>query len=161
MLQLTDYPQIKLMIIGGSFFGNAVNEDNFIHSLKNKAKTIRDRIIFTGFVPYDKMPDYLQLADIAVIPSIWNDPFPTTELEAQAIALPIITTLRGGIPEEVSKENAILLETDEHLTDHLTAAILYLYHHPEKRIQMSAVSYECSKFFNKERFAKDFFNALL
>jgi len=161
MLQLTDYPQIKLMIIGGSFFGNTDCEDDFIHSLKNKAKTIGDKIIFTGFVPYEQMPDYLQLSDIAVIPSIWNDPFPTTELEAQAMGLPIITTLRGGIPEEVSEENAILLETDEHLADHLTIAILDLYYHPEKRTQMTAVSYERSKYFHKERFAKDFFNALV
>ena len=161
MRQLTDYPQIKLMIIGGSFFGNTDYEDDYIHSLKNKAKTIGDKIIFTGFVPYEQMPDYLQLSDIAVIPSIWNDPFPTTELEAQAMGLPIITTLRGGIPEEVSEENAILLETDEHLADHLTIAILDLYYHPEKRTQMTAVSYERSKYFHKERFAKDFFNALV
>lgn len=161
MLKLKDNPHIKLMIIGGSFFGNTNNEDQFIRSLKEKAKVIQDNIIFTGFIPYKNMPDYLQLSDIAVIPSIWNDPFPTTELEAQAMGLPIITTLRGGIPEEVSEENAILLETDEHLADHLTIAILDLYYHPEKRTQMTAVSYERSKYFHKERFAKDFFNALV
>lgn len=160
MLELKDYPHIKLMIIGSTFFGNTGNEDHFVRSLKNKASSIEDKIVFTGFISYDKMPYYLQLADIAVIPSIWNDPFPTTELEAQAIGLPIITTVRGGIPEEVSVDNAILLETDEHFTGHLVAAILDLYHHPEKRRQMTAVSYERSKYFNKERFAKDFFNAL-
>lgn len=160
MLQLTDYPQIKLMIIGGSFFGNTDCEDDFIHSLKNKAKTIGDKIIFTGFVPYEQMPDYLQLSDIAIIPSIWNDPFPTTELEAQAMGLPIITTKRGGIPEEVSEDNAILLETDTQFINNLAVAILNLYKSPQKREKMATVSLMQSKLYDKEIFAQKFFEAI-
>ena len=160
MLQLKDYPNIKLMVIGGSFFGNTNNEDEFILQLKEKAKTIQDKIVFTGFVPYEKMPDYLQIADIAIIPSIWNDPFPTTELEAQAMGLPIITTRRGGIPEEVSEDNAILLETDECIVENLAAAIINLYEHPEKREKMAAVSQERAKLFSKEAFAEKFLAAI-
>lgn len=160
MLLLKDFPKIKLMIIGGTFFGNTNHDDDFIHSIKEKAKEIKDKIIFTGFIPYEKMPDYLQLADLAVIPSIWNDPFPTTELEAQAMGLPIITTRRGGIPEEVSETNAILLETDERFVENLASAILDLYKHPEKRQEMATASHERAKLFDKETFAKNFFNAI-
>lgn len=160
MLSLKEFPKIKLMIIGGSFFGNTNEDDEFILSLKDKAKMIEDRIVFTGFIPYDKMPDYLQIADIAVIPSIWNDPFPTTELEAQAMGLPIITTKRGGIPEEVSEENAILLETNENFINSLSNAILELYQKPEKRKQMAIVSLKRSLLFDKNTFAAHFFDAL-
>jgi len=160
MILLKDRPQIKLMIIGGSFFGNTNDEDEFIRSLKDKAMKIKENIVFTGFIPYEKMPDYLQIADIAVIPSIWNDPFPTTELEAQAMGLPIITTQRGGIPEEVSDKNAILLDTDEHFVKNLATAILELYEHPERRKQMAMVSIERAKLFDKETFAANFFAAL-
>lgn len=160
MLMLKDTPKIKLMIIGGTFFGNAGNEDKFVRSLKNKAKKIENNIVFTGFIPYEDIPNYLQLADIAVIPSIWNDPFPTTELEAQAMGLPIITTRRGGIPEEVTEKNAILLETDDHFVNNLASAILNLYQHPEKRKQMAAASIERSILFDKEEYAKKFFTAL-
>ena len=148
------------MIIGGSFFGNTNNEDEFVRSLKNKAKEVKEKIVFSGFIPYEKMPDYLQLADIAVIPSIWNDPFPTTELEAQAMGLPIITTVRGGIPEEVTENNAILLETDKHFVNNLADSILDLYQHPEKREQMSKASIDHSKLFDKEVYAQKFFAAL-
>ena len=106
------------------------------------------------------MPDYLSIADVSVIPSIWDDPFPTTVLEAQAMGLPIITTRRGGIPEEVTEDNAILLNTDENFVDNLAAAILDLYQHPEKRKRMSAASLERSKLFDKETYAKNFFAAL-
>lgn len=160
MLKLKDTSNIKLLILGSSFFGDAINEDEFIKSLKSKTRVIADRISFTGFIPYSKMPNYLKLADVAVIPSIWDDPFPTTVLEAQGMGLPIITTYRGGIPEEVTKNNAIMLETDEHLVDHLAAAILDLYQHPEKRQQMSEASLERSKLFDKETYAKNFFAAL-
>ena len=160
MLLLKDYPKIKLMIIGGSFFGNTNHEDEFICSLKEKSKKIENKIVFTGFIPYNRMPDYLQIAEIAVLPSIWDDPFPTTELEAQAMGLPIITTVRGGIPEEVSERNAILLETDKHFVDNLAAAILDLYEHPEKREKMSFAGLERANLFDKDTFAKNYFAAL-
>lgn len=160
MHKLKGHPHIKLMIIGGSFFGNTNDEDEFILQLKKKAKAIQERIVFTGFIPYKDIPDYLQIADIAVIPSIWNDPFPTTELEAQAMGLPIITTRRGGIPEEVSDDNAILLDTDCQFVDNLAAAILNLYEHPRKRQNMSKASLERAKLFDKESFAANFFAAL-
>ena len=160
MCQLEGYPNIKLLVIGSSFYGNTNKEDKFIRSLKEQAAKIQDRILFTGFIPYNKMPKYLKLSDIAVIPSNWDDPFPTTVLEAQAMGLPIITTKRGGIPEEVTEKNAILLNTDEQFVDNLASAILDLYQHPEKRKQMAKASLERSKLFDKETYAKNFFKAL-
>lgn len=161
MLKLKDTLKIKLLILGSTFFGDANNDDEFVKALKIKTACIADRISFTGFIPYSQMPNYLKLADVAVIPSIWDDPFPTTVLEAQAMGLPIITTTRGGIPEEVTNQNAILLNTDEHFVDHLSSAIMDLYQHPEKRQQMSAASLERSKFFNKDTYAKNFFAAIV
>ena len=160
MNQLTNYPNIKLLVIGSSFYGNANNENDFARLLKQKAEPLKDRIIFTGFIPYSDMPNYLCMADVAVIPSIWDDPFPTTVLEAQAMGLPIITTHRGGIPEEVTEKNAIILPTDEHFVENLANAIIDLYDHPEKRKQMAAASLERSKLFDKEIYAKNFFEAL-
>ena len=157
---LKEYSHIKLMVIGSTFFGNATNDDSFTTELKAHAEPLKEHIIFTGFIPYSKIPNYLKMADIAVIPSIWDDPFPTTVLEAQATGLPIITTRRGGIPEEVTEENAILLDTNEQFVDNLVKTILDLYNHPEKRKQMSIASLERSKLFDKETYAKNFFAAL-
>ena len=160
ILHLKEHDHIKLMVLGSTFYANATNFDTFTTELKEKAESLKERILFTGFIPYSKIPDYLKIADVAVIPSVWNDPFPTTVLEAQAMGLPIITTRRGGIPEEVTEDNAILLNTDENFVDNLATAILDLYQHPEKREQMSAASLERSKLFDKETYAKNFFAAL-
>lgn len=160
MYMLQDLPKIKLLVLGSSFYGNDDNENSFAKALREKAAHLSDRIIFTGFISYAQMPNYLRMANIAVIPSVWDDPFPTTVLEAQAMGLPIITTRRGGIPEEVTENNAILLDTNEHFAKNLASAILDLYEHPEKREAMSKASLEHSKLFSKERFAKEFFKAL-
>ena len=160
MTLLQDLPRIKLLVIGSSFYGNDDNENSFAKALREKAAHLSDRIIFTGFIPYAQMPNYLQIADIAVIPSVWDDPFPTTVLEAQATGLPIISTRRGGIPEQVTEESAILLYTDECFVENLATAIRDLYQHPEKRKALGQAGLLHSQYFNKERFAKDFFEAL-
>ena len=160
ILSIKKNSNIKLLVIGSSFYGGSITEDHFTNSLKEKTECISNRVFFTGFIPYNKMPDYLSIADVAVIPSIWDDPFPTTVLEAQAMGLPIITTRRGGIPEEVTEENAILLETDEHFVENLSNAIINLYQHPEKREAMAKASLERSKLFDKETYAKNFFSAI-
>lgn len=160
MLMLRDKPNIKLMIIGSPFFGNVANEDDFVRGLKQKAEGIKDRIVFTGFIPHSQLAQYLKMSDIAVIPSLWDDPCPNTVLEAQAMGLPLITTCRGGIPEEVTEKNAIILETDNHFVDNLAASILDLYEHPEKRQQMASVALERGKLFTKEIYTKNFFEAL-
>jgi len=159
-LLLLEFNNLKLMVIGSTFFGNAANEDNFVQSLKNKAKAISQRIVFTGFIDYNRMPDYLSIADVAVIPSIWDDPFPTTILEAQAMGLPIICSNRGGIPEEVRTENAIIIPTGSQYIYALADAIRLLYNSPQQRANMSAAALQNAPYFNKERYAHDFFEAI-
>ncbi len=158
MLILRDKPYIKLMIIGSTFFANAANVDDFVRSLKERGKVIKDRIVFTGFIPYVEMPNYLRLADIAALPSMWEEPFGLTIVEAMAAGLPLITTRSGGIPE-ICEGIATILDRED-IVSHLAAAITDLYNNPEKRNQMSVAGYERAKFFDKETFTKNFFAAL-
>ena len=160
MQKLNNHPQIKLLIIGSTFYGKESEENEFVKSLRNKAADIAERIIFTGFIPYSNMPHYLRLADIAALPSLWEEPFGLTIAEAQAVGLPIITTNCGGIPEVVSDTNAIILNIDDSFINDLASAILELYHNPEKRESMSQASLERSKLFDKDRYAKEFFEAI-
>jgi len=152
---------IKLLVLGSPFYGNVTHEDSFICKLKDMAEPIRNRIVFTGYISHSEMPHYLKMADIAIIPSVWDDPFPTTVLEAQAMGLPIITTQRGGIPEEVSTRNAILLKTDNQFIDNLTDAILDLYKNPQKRERMANESKKRAKLFDKNKYAENFFKELV
>jgi glycosyltransferase involved in cell wall biosynthesis len=158
LLNLRNYPQIKLMVLGSSFFDNAKIEDEFISSLKNKAKEIEDKIVFTGYIPYNQVPDYLQLADIAVLPSMWEEPFGLTIVEAMAMGLPLITTRSGGIPE-ICEGTAIIVERDN-IVNNLVSSILDLYKHSEKRHEMAEASLKRAKLFDKETYAKNIFAAI-
>ena len=146
------------MIIGGAFYGNAKNEDDFIRSLKDKAEKIEEKIVFTGFVPYQNIPDYLHLADIAVLPSMWEEPFGLTIVEALASGLPLITTQSGGIPEIC--EGVATIVDREDIVNNLASAIHDLYDSPEKCKQMSKASIERAKLFDKEKYAENFFAAI-
>lgn len=158
ILLLKDTLPVKLMIIGGTFYGTSNNEDDFVRSLKTKAKSIEDKIVFTGFVPYTSIPNYLHLADIAALPSMWEEPFGLTIVEALAAGLPLVTTNSGGIPE-ICEGVATIIER-KNIVENLFNAIVDLYQHPEKRKQMSKASLERAKYFDKESYAKKFFAAI-
>ena len=104
------------------------------------------------------MPDYLQLADIAVLPSIWDEPFGLTIVEAMAVGLPLITTRSGGIPE-ICEGVAIIVDRDD-IVNNLADAILDLYKHPMKRKNMAEVSLKRAQLFDKETYANNYFMAL-
>ena len=159
MLQLKDDTPVKLMILGSSFFHDATDENDFIHHLKIKSEVIKDKIVFTGFIPYQQVPAYLHLADMAALPSMWDEPFGLTVVEAMAAGLPLVTTRSGGIPE-ICEGVATIVDRDD-VVNNLAAAITDLYQHPEKRRQMSTASLERAKLFDKETYSKNFFAALI
>lgn len=156
--QLKDYPQIKLLILGGSFFGNERGNDPFIQSLQAESKAFANRIVFTGFIPYAQIPAYLKMANVAVIPSMWDDPFPTTILEAMATGLPIIATHSGGI-KEACEECAIIIEKSS-VIEELYTSLLRLYNTPSLCTSMSEKGLAISKQYAKELYAKNFFKAI-
>ena len=156
--QLEYIHNIKLMIIGASAYGQDKYPTPFIEQLEKESEPIKEKVVFTGYIDYLQMPSYLKMADIAVVPSIWEEPFGLTVVEAMAAGLPLITTRSGGIPE-ICEGVAIIVDRDN-IVNNLTNAILELYNNPEKRVQMSTASIERSRLFDKETYAKNFFAAL-
>lgn len=157
---LNDHPDIKLLVLGSSFYGVADNENSFARMLREKAAPVQERIVFTGFIPYADIPSYLHMADVAALPSTWEEPLGLTCIEAMACGLPVITTTQGGIPETVTPDCGILLDAKEQLVDNLSKTILDLYNHSEERILMARASLKRSKQFDKNYYAKNFFVAI-
>ena len=149
---------IKLLIIGGSFYGKDKQPTEFIHLLKQESEAVKDKVLFTGYLNYEQIPSYLKMADIAVVPSMWDEPFGLTVVEALAAGLPLITTRSGGIPE-ICDGVATIVDRED-IVNNLAKAILDLYKDPKKRQAMSKAGLERSKLFSKERYAREFFEAL-
>lgn len=58
---------------------------------------------------HERVVAAFQHAAVAVLPSAWPDPCPTTVLEAMALGAPLVTTHRGGIADMVVDERSALV----------------------------------------------------
>ena len=68
------------------------------------------RVRFVGAKPRAEVLGLLALADVAVLPSAWEN-FPHAAVEALAMGTPVIATRVGGVPEIVHDgENGLLVE---------------------------------------------------
>lgn len=132
---------LKLLVVGSSL--NNINvKTKYEIEIEELVKKINKNVIFTGFVEYKEIYKLYAIADIAVLPSIWDDPAPLTIIESMAAGLPIITTNSGGIPEYAKNGCAVILKRDENMIYNLKNAIIDLLNHKEKRKKMSEISKE-------------------
>ncbi len=121
---------LKLVVVGNSWFGNN-NNDNYFDELQEISLGV-ESIIFTGFIKPDNIPNILAAADIAIVPSKWEEPFGVVVLEAMAMKLPLIVTKSGGLIEIVDEKFSLIIER-ENLIENLTNAILNLANDEKKR----------------------------
>jgi hypothetical protein len=107
---------VKLLIVG-SYIHNLAMMDEYQKKLHKLAETMGDKIIFTGYIPQNEIQKIYQISDVAVLPSMWDEPAGLMNLEAMACGVPVITTDSGGIPEYVGK--SIMLKRSERLTEEI------------------------------------------
>lgn len=132
-------PNAKLVVAGAFFFNSNIKSpfEQKLHHLASQPQ-IKGRIVFTGFVDYNDMPALYEMADVCVLPSIWNDPAPLAVIESLVSGKPLITTKSGGIPEYANDDCAIILERDNQLVDRLAQAMVELANDSQKRASMSS-----------------------
>ena len=93
-------PDVRLIIAGSSFFGGAART-GYERDLVELAVPVSDAIVFTGYLPHDKLRYLYSAVDMIVVPSVWQDPCPLVVLEAMASGTFLIGSAVGGIPEVV------------------------------------------------------------
>ena len=59
------------------------------------------QVIFDRHVPYSRIHEHYQAADVLVAPSVWQEPFGMPVAEAMAAGVPVVCTRSGGMPEIV------------------------------------------------------------
>ena len=152
---------IILLIVGSVNFDSDETSD-FEKNLRQKVLAYSDRIKFTGYVPYKAIWKYYKLADVAVLPSVWEEPAGLTMIEACAAATPLITTKSGGIPEYIQDDFAILLERDENLVHNIAESVTtVLSNEEEYRRKAHRASLYVQEHYSKEVFYNTFVSSLL
>ncbi|MBI1824562.1 MAG: glycosyltransferase family 4 protein, partial [Nitrospirae bacterium] len=118
--------EIKLVIVGNG---------NLIPHYRNAAKNegLSNQVIFAQGVSDDELPDYYNLADIAVLPSVnRSEAFGIVLLEAMACARPVVASSLPGVRVLVDNHKNGLLAEPGHVGE-LAEKIKFLLSHPELR----------------------------
>ena len=155
---IKNIPNLKLIIAGASFYGKDSIITPFVTRLQEEAEEIKEQVIFTGFINYQEMPSFLKISNVSVVPSMWEEPFGLTVLEAMAAGIPLIATRCGGIPE-ICEGVAILIERDK-ICQHIASAIHYIYSNPKEAKQMALKAAERSWDFDKTRFSEKYLQTI-
>lgn len=127
-------PNTRLIITGSSFFGGAAKTD-YEQKLVSLAESVSDSIVFTGFLPHDKLRYLYSAVDVVCLPSVWQDPCPLVVFESLSSGSCLVASRVGGIPEVVaSGEDGILVAPND--ADALAGAVCEVLGHPEKKTEM-------------------------
>ncbi len=82
-------------------------------------------------------------SDVYVAPSIWNDPFPLSVLEAMASGLPVVASQVGGISEQLRYGGGVLIPPNN--PARLADALQELLCDADRRRQLSLDAYRVFK----------------
>ncbi len=146
---------LKLLIVGGYYFGSGM-VSSFEKEMYEAAKKMEGKVVFTGFIPYAQMPEVYAIADVVVIPSIWDDPAPLTVIESLTSGKALITTNSGGIPEYADNNSSIIIRRDEQIVNHLAEAMQLLINDEDRRIYMEKTVIEKTKDWGIQKFYNSF-----
>lgn len=114
--------RLKLLIVGNLNTDNIIKK-KYIKNLFNITKSIKNEVVFTGYIPYDELYKYYKVADVGVVPSIWEEPFALTVIEHLASGHPVIMTNSGGMAELADEKSTVVIERDN-MIQNLTNAML-------------------------------------
>jgi glycosyltransferase involved in cell wall biosynthesis len=103
----------QLVIVGAPSWDQA----NVMRAIREQG--VEHDVIFTGFIPFDKLTLLYNMADLFVFPSLYEG-FGLPPLEAMACGTPVVISDRGSLPE-VAGQAAIT--TDPLATDQLASAM--------------------------------------
>lgn len=148
----------KLLIIGSSFFSSD-RKTSFIEELQNLSSELPN-VIFTGYIPYQKIQDYYHLANVAIVPSIGDEACPLSCIEFMASSLPLIVTDSGGMVELVDEDCAIIIKRNENIITQLKDAMINLLNNKRKCQLMGEAARKRSKLFSDLVYSKKFMDLI-
>ena len=144
---------------------NLINQIIFIKAeefLKENPERLTDqeKIKFTGFIPNSDLFKYYQIAQVQVVPSVWEDPAPLIVIEGLNSGIAQIVTNSGGIPEYIDPNGSIILTKENNLIEQLATSINELFKDPERVKTMAQANFEHSQKFNKLNYYNNFIKLL-
>ncbi len=151
--------KVKLLIVGKANFKEKLTTP-FEEELYEETKDILRYIEFTGYVDNNNLYKIYSLADIVLIPSIFDEAFCLVAEEAMASSLPIICSDSGALPEIMNRDNCIFVKRGNKFVENFSKEIVALLRNDKKRLEMSRKAKTKSEDYSVERFYNSFCQAI-
>lgn len=107
------------LIICGGTWGNEFRRNKFFDRIVNAVDSVKQNVIFTGYLDPEKVQVLYDISDVIVIPSICNEAFGMVMLEAILQKKPIIATRSGGMVEISPAYYDTLINNDTNVVKNL------------------------------------------
>lgn len=150
------YREDYIVLIVGSFIQGVKAKDSYEDELLELANDLNGKVYFTGYVKQEELPTIYAGSDVAVLPSMWDEPAGLTMVEAICCGANLITTKSGGIPEYITNDDAILLEKNtinRYMTLYIDQ-ILNQYRHSKENVDV------CNDKFSTINYYREFISIL-
>jgi glycosyltransferase involved in cell wall biosynthesis len=137
-------PEVQLVVSGQKGW--------LIRSLSQFLKNYpnRDQVLFTGYVPVEELPFFMNGAELFVFPSLYEG-FGLPVLEAMSCGTPVISSNRSSIPEIIGSAGILIDPTD---TRELADRIIFLLGSRKERERLSLSGKEQAAGFSWEEAAR-------
>lgn len=104
---LKELPDTKLMVVGDGSYASLLKKQVELLNLEKS-------VIFTGMVPFESLPDYFNACDVFVNPTIRQNGYDLTILEAMACEKPVVVSNIGSVPTVIEDDvDGILVPTGD------------------------------------------------
>ena len=121
----------QLLVVGSKWFSSK-SHSMYEKELENLAEKYKDKIVFLGYLNHNEVPLAYNCSNIAVVPSIWDEPAGRVVLEAEAAGLPLIVSDAGGISEYTNEQCAIIIKRGDDFVYCMKEALLRLINNREE-----------------------------
>lgn len=133
VVRVSDDPKVLEL---SRYYGS--NGTSYLEHLEGLVpEALRGRVRFVDHVPQEQLRTAYADADVAVFPSVWNEPFGMVVVESMAAGVPVVCTRGGGVPEFVEDgRTGILVERGDPVQ--LADALIGLLRDGERRARIGA-----------------------
>ncbi|MBP7435590.1 MAG: glycosyltransferase, partial [Bacteroidales bacterium] len=118
--------------------------------IEQRCKEKNLNVLFTGKIPHDEIPRYMNAMDVMILPSR-NEGFGAVVIEAQSCGVPVVGSDNGGIPEAVGNGGIIVKEGD-YFEKRFATAVIELLDNPidSETLRQRSLSFSWQNIVNKE-----------
>lgn len=148
-----------LLIAGNKIYGGNVS-DEYMRSVQKECKRSPYRIVFTGYVPHDKIGNIYSAADVGCLPTMWEEPLSLSVIEYMAEGLPVIISDAGGMVELFRDNCGYIIKRGPNFISDMTK-IMSSYIMNRQLIKVHSMhAEERAKDFSEQEYCKSFYSLI-